>query len=121
MHIQADMVPGTVSNNKERKSSMMSNDKCVLPLVISPSENVRNQGQAIEVRHNEIQRHSDVLGTQARNFQSNISALDDPQFCKTEDLANERKNDVGRITPQVSIGSKNTGSTVVERPGPPDR
>lgn len=103
----------------DKKISMYSN-KSILPLVISPSENVRNQGSEIEVKHDPIQRHSDALNVQRHDFQNNLNLMDDQQFCKTEDHRGEGKNDVSRIS-RVSLGSKNTGATGAEQPGLPDR
>ena len=98
----------------------MYSNKSILPLVISPSENVTRQGSEIEVKHDPIQRHSDALKARRHEFQNNLSLVDDQQLCKTEDHRGEGKNDVSRIS-RVSLGSKNTGEIGVEQPGLRDR
>ena len=98
----------------------MYSNQSILPLVISPSEKVRNQGSEIEVKHDPIQRHSDALKARRHEFQNNLSLVDDQQLCQTEHPRGEGKNDVSRIS-RVSLGSKNTGETGAEQPTLPDR
>jgi len=58
----------------------------MLPLVISPSEKLRNQSHNLEVRPVDVQRHSDALNVQRNYVQNKFSLTEDTEVCKTENI-----------------------------------